>query len=84
VGAVGVHVTVLDRDSRPMAVPEVRVTLSLPAKDLGPLPVPVEAAGTGHFIGTATLPMAGKWEAVVTIRVSEMDQTTVRLPLDFV
>ncbi len=83
VGATGVHVSVLDRDSRPMAVPDVKVTLSLPDKDLGPIPVPVQAAGDGHFFGTATFPIAGKWEAAVTIRVSEVDQTTLRLPLEF-
>lgn len=82
VGTTTVHVTVLDSAARPMAVPEVTLALHLPAKELGPLPVRLENAGPGHYLGTASLPLAGSWRAAVTIRVSEIDQTTVRIPLE--
>lgn len=82
VGTTTVHVTVLDPAGRPMAVPEVTLALHLPAKELGPLPVRLQDAGPGHYLGTASLPLAGSWRASVTVRVSEIDQTTVRVPLE--
>ncbi|MFG3254100.1 copper resistance protein CopC [Streptomyces sp. NPDC048172] len=64
---------------KPLDAPEVKVSLTLPAKDVGPLPVkpaPVEGE-KGHWRATSVqLPMAGEWKIAVTVRTSDIDQTT--------
>ncbi|MDW5326002.1 FixH family protein [Plantactinospora sp. KLBMP9567] len=82
IGPATVHVSVLDATRRARAVAELRVSLRLPAKDLGPLTVPLTNAGPGHYLGTVTLPLPGRWEMGVTVRTSDVDQTTVRTELD--
>ncbi|GAA3758206.1 copper resistance protein CopC [Plantactinospora mayteni] len=82
VGPATVHVSVLDPTGRAKAVPELRVSLRLPTKDLGPLTVPLTNAGPGHYLGTVTLPLPGRWEVGITVRTSDVDQTTVRTELE--
>ena len=63
----------------PLDAPEAKVSLTLPAKDVGPLPVkPAPVKGEkGHWRATSVqLPMAGKWKIALTIRTSDIDQTT--------
>ncbi|MEE6263837.1 copper resistance CopC/CopD family protein [Plantactinospora sonchi] len=81
VGSATAHVSVLDPAGRPKEVPEVRIALRLAARDLGPLDVPLRVAGPGHYLGTITVPLAGDWEADVTVRTSEVEQTTLRIPV---
>ncbi|MEO3748123.1 copper resistance protein CopC [Plantactinospora sp. B5E13] len=81
VGDVTAHVSILDPTGRPKEVPEIRVALRLAERDLGPLDVSLRAAGPGHHLGTVTVPLPGAWEAAVTIRTSDVDQTTVRIPV---
>lgn len=64
---------------KPVEAPEVKVALTLPAKDIGPLPVtPKPVKGEkGHWRATGVqLPMAGKWKVAVTVRTSEIDMVT--------
>ncbi|MGW7449267.1 copper resistance CopC/CopD family protein [Kitasatospora sp. NPDC054795] len=63
-------------DGQPVDVPEVELAFTLPDRDLGPLPVALTPAGTGHWTGTAQLPLAGNWVVSVQIRSSDIDQTT--------
>ena len=52
-------------------------TASLPAKQLGPIPVPLKAAGTNSYSGSGVLlPAAGIWQISVTVQTSEFDSTT--------
>ncbi|MER7758375.1 copper resistance protein CopC [Streptomyces sp. NPDC097619] len=69
----------LDRpNGRPLDAPEVRVSFTLPAKDIGPLPLTPDHAGTGHWTSSGVqLPLAGTWRIDVTVRTSDIDQTTV-------
>lgn len=54
----------------------VTATASLPAKQLGPIPVPLQAAGPGSYTSTGVLlPAAGVWELRLTVRTSEFDST---------
>ncbi|MEO6504313.1 MAG: hypothetical protein ABIQ09_20695, partial [Jatrophihabitantaceae bacterium] len=54
----------------------VTATASLPAKQLGPIPVTLQAAGPGTYTSTGVLlPVAGVWELSLTIRTSEFDST---------
>lgn len=82
VGPTAVHLTVFNPDGRAMTPAEVTATLRLPAKELGPLPVTLQAAGPGHYIASTTVPLPGRWEAAITIRTTELDQTTIQIPVD--
>jgi copper transport protein len=77
------HVYVFGRDGRPAEPEEVRATVTLPSRSLGPLPVALGVAGPGHRQATVSVPVAGTWRLAVTVRTSELDEDTgyVRLPL---
>ncbi|HEY4333915.1 MAG TPA: copper resistance protein CopC [Ilumatobacteraceae bacterium] len=56
--------------------PTITVSASLPAKNIGPLTIPVEASGPGHATtNDAVFPIAGSWSVTVTARYSEFDET---------
>ncbi|MGW5021366.1 copper resistance protein CopC [Streptomyces cacaoi] len=68
-----------DPSGEPVPAPEVKVSLTLPAKDIGPLPVtPKPVPGEkGHWKAKGVqLPMAGKWRIAVTVRTSDIDMVT--------
>jgi copper transport protein len=54
----------------------------LPDRDLGPLPVVLRREGPGRYAGLVRLTLPGSWQLAVTVRTSDIDQTTVRIPLD--
>ncbi|MBR7672373.1 copper resistance protein CopC [Streptomyces daliensis] len=73
------HLLTTDPEGTPLSVPEVKVALTLPAKDIGPIPVTLEpvAGENGHWAATGVqLPMAGRWKVAVTVRTSDIDQVT--------
>ncbi|MFB7169523.1 copper resistance CopC/CopD family protein [Streptomyces sp. NPDC056254] len=79
VGANTLHLWADTGDGRPFALPEVKVAFTLPAKDIGPLPVVPEQAAPGHWTASGVqLPLAGEWRIDVTVRTSDIDQTTVQ------
>jgi copper transport protein len=54
---------------------ELTITATLPAKQIGPLPLSVQDAGPGHYIVSGALLNApGDWEIDLTLRISEFDQ----------
>jgi len=63
-------------DGRPAEVPETGLAFTLPAENLGPLRVTLRADGTGRWKGVVRLPLAGAWTVTLTVRSSEIDQTT--------
>ncbi|MER6017496.1 copper resistance CopC/CopD family protein [Streptomyces anulatus] len=63
-------------DGKPVDVPEVRLAFALPARDLGPLRVPLRKGGADRWSGTVLLALAGDWTVSLTVRSSEIDQTT--------
>ncbi|MBN3929365.1 copper resistance protein CopC [Streptomyces verrucosisporus] len=66
-------------DGEPLDAPEVRVALTLPARDVGPLTVTLERTGEGRWSASGLqLPLPGTWEAAVTVRTSDIDQVTER------
>ncbi|HJQ01031.1 MAG TPA: copper resistance protein CopC [Jatrophihabitans sp.] len=75
----GVHGTVaitirLDGGTSPS---KVSASASLPAKQLGPIPVQLKAVGSNSFTGSGVLlPVAGMWQVSVTVQTSEFDSTT--------
>ncbi|MDT7842584.1 copper resistance CopC/CopD family protein [Streptomyces justiciae] len=78
VGANEMHVYVERPNGRAFDVPEVKVSFTLEAKNIGPLPVTPDRITTGHWSAAGVqLPMAGDWKVAVTVRTSDIDQTTV-------
>lgn len=54
----------------------ITATASLPAQQLGPIPVPLQAAGPGSYTSSdVLLPVAGTWELTLTVQTSEFDST---------
>ena len=83
VGRNQLHLVLLTPQGAPKTAPEVRAELRLPEADIGPLPVPLTAGGPGHWLSTELdLPMPGQWELAVVVRTTEIDQTTVRIPVN--
>ena len=76
-----VHIEVVSPSGEPEVVPELTATMSLPERQLGPLPVTLTGAGTTHYTGTATIPLAGKWRMAVTVRTDAISETTVTVPV---
>jgi copper transport protein len=55
----------------------VTASASLPAKQLGPIPLTLHAAGPSSYTASGVLlPAAGRWQVQVTVRTSEFDSTT--------
>lgn len=79
VGANTLHLWADSTDGRPLDLPEVKVAFTLPAKDVGPLPLVPDRAAPGHWTASGVqLPLAGEWRIDVTVRTSDIDQTTVQ------
>ncbi|WP_326589203.1 copper resistance CopC/CopD family protein [Streptomyces sp. NBC_01294] len=79
VGANTLHLWSESGDGKPFDLPEVKVAFTLPAKDIGPLPLVPDQAAPGHWTASGVqLPLAGEWRIDVTVRTSDIDQTTVQ------
>ena len=66
-------------DSRPLDVPEVKAafTLSGPMV-MGPLPIAAKRVAPGQWrADNIQIPMPGEWQIKVTVRTSDIDETTV-------
>ncbi|MFF3618102.1 copper resistance CopC/CopD family protein [Streptomyces sp. NPDC002467] len=79
VGANTLHLWADSEDGKPLDLPEVKIAFTLPAKDIGPLPLVPDHATPGHWTASGVqLPLAGEWRIDVTVRTSDIDQTTVQ------
>ncbi|MEU7064118.1 copper resistance protein CopC [Streptomyces sp. NPDC046161] len=79
VGANGLHLWAENPDGQPLDLPEVKISFTLPAKEIGPLPVLPDRATPGHWSADGVqLPLAGEWRIDITVRTSDIDQTTVQ------
>lgn len=78
-----VHLYVFGPNHQPVDPGQITATVSLPAKQVGPLPVTLQNAGPGHRIGTVSVPIAGDWQLAVTIGATDTDEATkdVDLPI---
>lgn len=82
IGKNEIHIVILDDAGAPLEVPEVRAELSLRTRSVGPIPVALTYLGAAHYAAAdASLPMSGTWELAVTVRTSDVDQDTVRIPV---
>jgi copper transport protein len=76
-GDNSVQAIVYAADGGLATVPELRLSFTLPAKDIGP--IDARLTNRGGYWGTndLTLPLAGDWRMKATIRVSDVDQISV-------
>ncbi|MFF2189107.1 copper resistance CopC/CopD family protein [Streptomyces sp. NPDC058155] len=72
------HVWIDDPAGKPMDVPEVKVAYTLKSEQIGPLPIVPERLAPGHWSASSVqIPMPGDWHLQVTVRTSDIDQTTI-------
>ncbi|WP_335932495.1 copper resistance CopC/CopD family protein [Streptomyces sp. PTD5-9] len=77
-GSDELHIWVDGADGKAMEVPELKVAFTLKSKNIGPLSVVPTRIGGGHWTASdVQIPMAGDWKVAVTVRTSDIDQTTV-------
>ncbi|SNR72429.1 FixH family protein [Blastococcus mobilis] len=73
------HVYLFDDAGRPTQPATITVSLTEPSQEIGPLDVPLEPAGPGHYVSDGmTIPGAGTWTLAVSIRLDEFTATTAR------
>jgi copper transport protein len=76
------HVYYFDETGRLAQPVDIRVTLTEPAQEIGPIDVDLAPAGPGHYVGDGmTIPGAGTWTLAVTIRVDEFTASTASTTL---
>ncbi|MFJ4920573.1 copper resistance CopC/CopD family protein [Streptomyces sp. NPDC088725] len=77
-GANLMHLYVNGPDGKPLDVPEVKAAFTLKSQKIGPLPIVPERFAPGHWSADGIqIPMPGDWLLQVTVRTSDIDQTTV-------
>jgi copper transport protein len=77
-GGNDMHLWTLSPEGKPLDAPEVKVSFTLKAKQIGPLPITPDRVSAGHWSASAVqIPMPGDWQVKVTVRTSDIDQTTI-------
>ena len=76
-----VHIETVSASGEAEVVAQLTATMSLPDRQLGPLPLTLDGAGTEHHYGNVAIPLAGKWIMAVTVRTDDIDETTVQVPI---
>ncbi|MER5357359.1 copper resistance protein CopC [Streptomyces sp. NPDC002785] len=77
-GANELHIWIDSTDGKAMDIPELKLAFTLESKDIGPLPVVPDRLTEGHWTASGVqIPMAGNWKVAVTVRTSDIDQTTI-------
>lgn len=62
----GVHLDLVDDQGRPMASRRAELRATLPARNLGPIPVPLTQVDDA-WIGDVSFPLPGTWKLVLTV-----------------
>jgi hypothetical protein len=77
-----VDLTLTTPAGQPFRAAQLQASLYLAARDLGPLPVTLAAAGGGRYRATgASFGFTGQWQLRVTVRSDAFDETTVIIPV---
>ncbi|WP_059010201.1 copper resistance CopC/CopD family protein [Streptomyces specialis] len=79
------QIQLVDAEGRPAAAEEVRVAVTLPDEDIGPLRFEPLRTEAGQWTVTGLqFPRPGAWELALTLRTSDIDQVTetITLPIE--
>ena len=77
-GPAALHFYTLSPTGGQQEVQDLTATLTLPSQDVGPLAIPVQRAGPGHFSAyNFNIPLRGSWKLEVKALLSEIDEATV-------
>ncbi|MEU2773204.1 copper resistance protein CopC [Streptomyces sp. NPDC007162] len=77
VGKNSVEAVVFGPDGGISTVPELRLSFTLAAQKIGPLPAALADRGGYWATNAVSIPIAGEWTMNVTVRISDLDQVTV-------
>jgi copper transport protein len=78
-----IRVIVTDPTGTRHDVAELRTTLTLSARTFGPFAIPLQHTGPGRYDAEGVqIPYPGSWQLSMTVRTSEIDATTVTVPID--
>ncbi|MFE0372619.1 copper resistance CopC/CopD family protein [Streptomyces tendae] len=75
-GDNAVQAVVFGPDGSLAAVPELRLSFTLPDQDVGPIEADLVDRGGYWSANTVTLPLPGTWTMKATVRVSAIDQVS--------
>jgi copper transport protein len=77
-GPAALHFYTLSPKGTAQEVQDLTASLTLPSNDVGPLTVPVQRAGPGHFSAyNFNIPLRGEWKLQVKALLSDIDEATV-------
>ena len=77
-GPADLHLYTLSPTGGVQEIEELTANLTLPSDEVGPLSVPVQRAGPGHFSAyDFTIPLRGEWMLEVKVLLSDIDEVTV-------
>lgn len=79
-GSVAIDLTLTTAAGTPARPAELTAALSLPALNIGPLPLALKQSTPGHWKTSATPTPPGAWQLALTIRTSDVDETAVTFP----
>jgi copper transport protein len=79
VGNNSIHLYAYTPENKPLSVVEWTATAELPAKGIEPIQVPLLRITDFHAIGDIALPQAGEWTFKFTVRVSDIDESTLTM-----
>jgi copper transport protein len=76
------RVSVTNDKGGPYRPQQIEAVITLPARDLGPLPVKLTAERPGTYLSAPViLTLTGQWQVQITIRSDAFDETTVTMPV---
>ncbi|MFY9805855.1 MAG: FixH family protein [Pseudonocardiaceae bacterium] len=82
-GPNSVRITVEDPRGAPREVAELHSTMTLTTRQLGPFVMALQHTAPGGYVANGIqLPYRGTWQLRVTVRSSDIDETTVATPID--
>jgi hypothetical protein len=77
-----IAISVLDKAGRPRSAQSVEAFARLPDSQYDRLPVPLASTGSGNFVGSAvSLPVVGRWELNLTVRLTRFEAYTSVVPV---
>jgi copper transport protein len=80
---VSLHVYLQSPGGTLAAADEITVRASLPEREIGPLDIPMYAAGPDHATTPeAIFPLAGNWIVTVTARYGDFEAVAFEIPVD--